>query len=207
MLKKVAVLSGATRGVGEKVTLALAENGYHVCLLTHNQVDANRVKIAVEKRGSTASIYTCNVENCVELANTYQRIYEECGQINLVFTNMGLMPESPSYPKKLVGELTGEQWHDYLNSALLGVVNSVNQVIPYLAKNEKGGFIFTTALWGVAAQKELGLYTVSRAGIQALIDTVNLEAEQAGNKIQAYLLQPRKIGQLSADILNLLYGK
>lgn len=183
---KNAVLSGATRGMGREVSLQLAKAGYNICLLTHNLPDAQALKAAIEQIGPDCYIYPCKVEDDDEALATFQTIEDRLGSIDLVFTNMGLMPDSAGYSNKSVAELSGREWRDYLATALMGVVNSTRLAVRFMQKNEWGGYILDVAPWGETAQAKLGLYTTSRGAIRALVETVNVE----NSKIKAYLLQP-----------------
>ncbi len=208
LLGKIALLSGATRGVGAEVTLALAREGADVCLLTHNAADAKRLTTQVESMGRRALSIPCMVEDQSQLDEAYGLVEERLGECpDIVFTNMGMMPPSPDYPRKTMFELTESDWDRYLNNALRGVVNSTNAACRAMAASGKGGTIVNTAPFGLWAGKGLGLYSASRAAILSMVDTVNCEAEDLGYDVRAYLVDcERKAPLIREKIVTTVVG-
>ncbi|WP_412989578.1 SDR family NAD(P)-dependent oxidoreductase [Pediococcus siamensis] len=199
--RKTAVLSGVTYGIGVEVTLKLVAQGYNICLLTHRATDARNLKNKIVALGKDCEIYLCNVDDSNEINNTYQKIMDRFGQIDLVFTNMGLMPDSLHYPKKPVYQLTTLEWRNYLETTLMGVINSTDLAAKVMKNNMNGGLIFATALYGMIPKANYGLYVVSRSAIRALIETVNIEFEKINKPVNAYLMAPEQIKDLPNEVI------
>lgn len=186
---KTAVLSGATEGVGAEITLALAGHGANICLLTHNTARAARLVDRAKELGSRAEALSCMVEDDTQPYAALETIKRHFGSdIDIVFTNMGLMPSSPDFLRRSVADLAPSDWRTYMNTTLQGVFNSTSAAFNAMREQTGGGVIINTALYGVQPRSGLALYDASRAAIRSLVETVNLEASECGQPVSAYLL-------------------
>lgn len=174
-MTKLAVLSGASMGIGKQIALELVKNGYDLCLLTHNQTQAEQLKREVSALNHQCVYYSCRVENEQEIANAFQLIKKKYGQIDLVFTNMGIMPDNPDYPTKKIGELQTSDWQTVFKNNFLGVLNSATYAVKTFEDNPNGGKIINCAFYGLKPQGQHAIYLVSRKAIQAVNETINLE--------------------------------
>lgn len=185
----IAVLSGATRGMGARVTLALAEQGFCTCLLSHNLDEAHRLVETIVSRGGSGAVYPCMVEDEAQLRDTYARIRERFHQdVTVAFTNMGMMPDSPQYPRKDVAETTGNEWDSYMGTALKGAFNSAAIALRAMREGKGHGVVINMARFGLQAGPGLGLYSASRAAILSLTETANAEAARDSLPITSYLV-------------------
>ncbi|SHE24801.1 SDR family NAD(P)-dependent oxidoreductase [Actinomyces glycerinitolerans] len=186
---KTAVLSGATAGVGAQVALTLARHGASICLLTHNLAEAGRLVNQVEDSGGHAWALSCMVEEDAQSYAAFNaaRRHFDSG-IDIVFTNMGLMPDAPTYPRKTVANLEPSDWRSYMGTALQGVINSTAVALKIMREQDSGGTIINTAFYGMRPRPGLALYNASRSAIRSLVETVNLEAAEGGAPVSAYLL-------------------
>jgi NAD(P)-dependent dehydrogenase (short-subunit alcohol dehydrogenase family) len=185
----IAVLSGATRGMGARVTLALAEQGFRTCLLSHNLDEAHRLVETIESRGGSGAVYPCMVEDEAQLRDTYARIRDMFHQnVTVAFTNMGMMPDSPQYPRKDVADITCDEWDAYMDTALKGAFNSTAIALRAMREGEGPGVVVNMARFGLQAGPGLGLYSASRAAILSLTETANAEAARDSLPITSYLV-------------------
>lgn len=187
--QRTALLSGATRGIGRDVALALADSGMNICLLTHNPAGASLTVKLIESTGGHAIALPCMVDDDAALTDAMS---QACVQfdtgVDLMFTNVGVMPGSPDYPLASVDHITGDQWTRYMGSAVRGSFVSTARAARYMRNQPQGGVIINTAFHGRAPRPGLGLYAASRAAIRAVCDTVNVESEAEGLPVRAHLL-------------------
>ncbi|KFI62083.1 SDR family NAD(P)-dependent oxidoreductase [Bifidobacterium cuniculi] len=187
--QRTAVMSGATRGVGRDVALALAEAGMNICLLTHNPVDAALTVKLIEIAGGNVVALPCMVDDDAALTDAMSQacVMFDTG-VDLMFINMGLMPDAYDYPQAPVGHITGDQWSDYMESSSRGAFVSTARAARYMQNQPQGGVIINTAFHGGTARPGLALYAASRAALRAVCDTVNLESAAEGLPVRAHML-------------------
>lgn len=182
-------MSGATKGTGAQVALALAERGANICLLTHNPQDAAALVTRIDAVGGHGYALECMVDDDAWLNSALDETQRHFGtDIDAVFTNMGLMPPFDDYPRARTGELSGDQWSAYMNGTARGVFVSTALAVRRMTKQHGGGVIINTALYGLKAKPDLALYNASRGAIKSLVDTVNAECEADGVPVSAHLL-------------------
>lgn len=174
-MTKLAILSGATMGIGKLIALDLARYHYDLVLLTHNKRPAQQLQTTVRSMGQECDYYPCRVENAPEITQAFGQIKNRCGQIDLVFTNMGVMPDQPAFPAKKVGELTAQIWQQIFFPSVMGIVNSASHAIQAFQGNPRGGKIINCAFYGNQPQVGRALYLASRRVAQAIDQTVKLE--------------------------------
>lgn len=183
------VMSGATKGPGAQVALALAERGANICLLTHNPQDAAALVTRIDAVGGHGYALPCMVDDDQALNTALDATQQYFGTgINAIFTNMGLMPAFHEYPRARMSELSGDQWSAYMNGTARGVFVSTALAMRRMIKQPRGGVIINTALYGLQAKPDLALYTASRGAIRALVDTINTECKADNVPVSAHLL-------------------
>lgn len=180
-MTKNAILSGATGGIGKKITYYLVNHGYNVCLLTHNVAAAEEMKKKISLNGCQCIYFPCRVENEEEIGPAFEKAQTELGPINLSFTNMGIMPSFTAYPRKKLQDTTEADWDFYYQRTFKGALNTVRYSERYL---QKGGLILNCAFFGIQPEADKSLYLASRAAIKMLDDVVNVEKQD----LQAYML-------------------
>lgn len=162
-------------GIGRQIAIELVRRGYDLCLLTHNLKPARELQEEVLSEGHRCHYYQCRVENEAEIATTFQKILQQWGHIDLVFTNMGMMPDNPNFPDKKVGDLSANDWQHVFMPAVMGIVNSARWAVKGFQQNNHGGKIINCAFYGLQPTIKKAIYTASRRAVEAINETINHE--------------------------------
>ena len=164
MLKgKVAVITGASRGIGAAIAEKFSESGVNVAIIYNGNEDAaNTVKENAEKNGVRSEIYKCNVANTEECKETVKAITENFGGIDILVNNAGKTSDN------LLISMSEDEFDDVINTNLKGCFNMIKACGRNFIKKKYGKIInisSVSALLGTAGQAN---YASSKAGIIAL---------------------------------------
>ena len=164
MLKgKVAVITGASRGIGAAIAENFSSQGVNVAIIYNgNETAANTVKENAEKNGVKAEIYKCNVANSEECIETVKAITETFGGIDILVNNAGITRDN------LLISMSDEEFDDVINTNLKGCFNMIKACGRNFIKRKYGKIInisSVSALLGTAGQVN---YSSSKAGVIAL---------------------------------------
>ena len=160
---KVAVITGASRGIGAAIAEKFSSQGVNVAIIYNgNETAASTVKENAEKNGVKAEIYKCNVANSEECKETVKAITETFGGIDILINNAGITRDN------LLISMSEEEFDDCLNTNLKGCFNMIKACGRNFIKKKYGKIInisSVSALLGTAGQVN---YSSSKAGVIAL---------------------------------------
>ncbi len=169
---KVAIVTGAARGIGEAIAVKLAEHGAHVAFTYVSDSSAEKAA-ALEKKlqglGVKAKAYKSNAGNFAECESFVNDVVKEWGAVDVCVNNAGISKDN------LLLRLSPEQWNDVININLNSVYNMTKQVIRPMMKAKKGSIINMSSIVGVRGNAGQASYAASKAGIIGFTKSVALE--------------------------------
>lgn len=157
---KVAIVTGASRGIGEAIAIKFAEHGAHVAF-TYRSSD-ERAKAMEEKltaMGVKAKAYKSDAGDYAAAEQLAADVVKEFSTIDICVNNAGISRDN------LLMRVTPEQWDEVMNANLKSVYNLTKQVIRPMMKNRKGSIINLSSVVGVAGNAGQSSYAASKAGI------------------------------------------
>lgn len=169
---KVAIVTGAARGIGEAIAIKLAEHGAHVAFTYVSESSASKAQSLEEKlqgMGAKAKAYRSNAGNFAECETFVNDVLKEFGAIDVCVNNAGISKDN------LLLRLTAEQWDDVMNVNLKSVFNMTKQVIRPMMKTKKGSIINMSSIIGMRGNAGQTSYAASKAGIIGFTKSVALE--------------------------------
>lgn len=169
---KVAIVTGAARGIGEAIALKLAEHGAHVALTYVSESSAEKAAAIEEKikvGGGKAKAYRSNAGNFAECETFVNDVMKEFGTIDVCVNNAGISKDN------LLMRLTAEQWDDVMNVNLKSVFNMTKLVIRPMMKARKGSIVNMSSIIGMRGNAGQTSYAASKAGIIGFTKSVALE--------------------------------
>src|SRR5215213_10636424 len=143
---KVAIVTGAARGIGEAIAIKLAEQGAHVAFTYVSESSAAKAQALEEKlkgMGGKAKAYRSNAGNFAECEIFVNDVLKEFGAVDVCVNNAGISKDN------LLLRLTPEQWNDVLQINLTGVFNMTKQVIRPMMKAKSGSIINMSSVIGL----------------------------------------------------------
>jgi 3-oxoacyl-[acyl-carrier protein] reductase len=157
---KIAIVTGAARGIGEAIALKLASQGAHIAFtFLSSEEKAKALEQKLVALGVKAKAYKSNAgsyEECEQLVNA---VLKEYGTVDVCINNAGISKDS------LLLRLTPEQWDEVMNTNLKSVFNMTKQVIRPMLKAKKGSIVNMRSIIGIRGNAGQSSYAASKAGI------------------------------------------
>lgn len=181
---KVAVVTGAGRGIGRTIALALAAAGADVAILYRKKPEpAAEVKAEIEKMGRRALAFACDVSDPDPVHDTFEKIKQEFSRIDILVNNAGLASWG-----NFIADTTFLEWDKIIRADLYGPYNCIKEVLP-LMREQKGGHIINISSSITQLNPPTGgPYAVAKSGLEAL--TQVLAAEEVGRNIHVNAIAP-----------------
>ncbi|WEK37110.1 MAG: 3-oxoacyl-[acyl-carrier-protein] reductase [Candidatus Pseudobacter hemicellulosilyticus] len=159
---KVAIVTGAARGIGEAIASKLAEQGAHVAFTYVSDSSAEKAKALQQKleaMGVKAKAYQSNAGDFAASEAFVSDVVKEFGTVDICVNNAGISKDN------LLLRLTEEQWDDVMDINLKSVFNMTKQVIRPMMKAKKGSIINMSSIIGIRGNAGQSSYAASKAGI------------------------------------------
>ena len=169
---KVAIVTGAARGIGEGIALKLAEHGAHVAFTYISESSAEKANTLAEKLkglGVKAKAYRSNAGDFTECETFVSDVIKEFGAVDVCVNNAGISKDN------LLLRMTPEQWDDVMHINLKSVFNMTKQVIRPMMKAKSGSIINMSSVIGLMGNAGQGSYAASKAGIIGFTKSVAKE--------------------------------
>jgi 7-alpha-hydroxysteroid dehydrogenase len=168
---KVAIVTGAGRGIGEGCALAFADVGAHVVCSARTPEQIEETAEQVRKRGSKALAVPCDVMQQDQLENLVARTLEEFGRIDVVVNNAGGTPPKPMLD-------TSERYFDQAYHFNVTTAFALSRLaIPHMQKGDGGSIVNISSAAGRLVQKNMTAYGAAKCALSFL--TKNMGAEFA----------------------------
>ena len=182
---KVALVTGASSGLGWACAEAVAEAGADVACVGRNETRVNRAAGMVRSLGRRAVAIRADVSNEDNVKQMVERTVTELGHLDIVFANAGIAPE---YYSPLEGDL--ETWQHVINVNLTGVYLTIRESAKIMAPQGRGKIISTSSIVGIVGYFEgtWPAYNAAKSGVDNLTKTYAIAL--APNNIQVNAIAP-----------------
>ena len=159
---KVAVVTGASRGIGKEIAKIYAKAGAHVSCVSRNKDTLNNVVESIVSLGGTASMNAFDVSNFDEFQNNINDIISEFGAIDILVNNAGITID------KLIMRMNEDDWNKVLDINLKGAFNGIKSVTRTMMKARFGRIINISSVVGLTGNSGQANYAASKAGLIGL---------------------------------------
>jgi 3-oxoacyl-[acyl-carrier protein] reductase len=189
---KVAIVTGAARGIGKAVAMRFAEQGADVALvfLRMNE-NAESTLAEVEALGGKVKAYVANAASFEESHDVVRQIVEDFGRIDVLVNNAGITKDG------VMMRMSEAQWDDVINVNLKSAFNFIHAVTPVMARQHSGSIINMSSVVGVSGNAGQCNYSASKAGMIGLAKSIAKEMGPRG--IRANAITP---GLIVTDMTN-----
>ena len=163
---KVAIVTGAARGIGEAIALKLAEHGAHIAFTYVSDSSADRAAALVTRLGDMgvrARAWQTNAGDYTASELFVADVLKEFGAIDVCVNNAGISKDN------LLLRMTPEQWDEVMDVNLKSVFNLTKQVIRPMMKARRGSIINMSSIIGIRGNAGQSSYAASKAGLESLI--------------------------------------
>ena len=195
MNEKVALVTGASRGIGRAVAMELAKNGVNLIInYSGSEEAAKEVLKEVIKLGIQAYIYKANVGNYNECAAMVEFAIEKFSKIDILVNNAGITKDM------LLMRMSEEQFDDVININLKGTFNCMQLVSKYMIKAKSGRIINMASVSGRLGNAGQVNYAASKAGVEGM--TKAAAREMAARGITVNAIAPGFVKTDMTDVLS-----
>ena len=191
-MEKIALVTGASRGIGRAIATELARRGWAVAIGYRVRRDkAEELAQQLTEAGCRAMICQADVSRREEVEAMVRRVEENFGPVSLLVNNAGIAGQS------LFQELTEERWHEFFSVIVDGAFYASRAVLPHMLHEHTGCIVNISSIWGQRGASCEVAYSATKAALIGL--TRSLAAELAPSHIRVNCVAP---GVIRTDMLD-----
>lgn len=199
-MNKIAIVTGASRGIGREIAKLLARNNIKVIAnYNHSEKEAIELKKELEKENIIIDIVKADVTKREEVKKLVQFTLEKYHKIDILINNAGISEY------KIFTDETDEDWNRIINTNLYSAFIMSQEVIPNMIHYKNGCIINISSIWGMVGASLEVLYSISKAGINGMTKALAKELGPSNIRVNAIApgnIDTDMIANLSKDELN-----
>jgi NAD(P)-dependent dehydrogenase (short-subunit alcohol dehydrogenase family) len=177
---KVALVTGASRGIGRAIALRLARAGAQVAVCSRKLESVQSVAAEIESAGGKSLAVQAHVGRAEDVMALVAQVLEACGRVDVVVNNAAT---NPHFGPLLTAD--DGQWMKILDTNVMGAVRVCRAVAPHMEKQGGGKIINLTSIAGLRPAAGMGVYGVSKAALIMLTQTLARELGRANIQVNA----------------------
>ena len=196
---KIAIVTGASQGIGETIAVEMAKSGANVFCLARNKNALDSTINKIISNGDKASAYSCDISDNEQFNNIVTDIFKEYGSIDILVNNAGITNDT------LLMRMSDDQWDSVININLKGSFTCTRSVIKYMMKKKSGRIINITSIVGLTGNAGQANYAASKAGLIGMTKSIAKEVASRGitaNCVAPGWIETAMTEQLSDDVKN-----
>lgn len=179
---RVALVTGASSGIGAAIARDLGARGYHLALAARRKSALEEVAAAIRTSGGGAVPLTCDVAQPDQIATCVERTMREFGRIDVLVNNAGVM-----YSGKIPGADVA-QWRAMIDVNLMGLMLMTHAVLPHMQAAKAGHIVNISSVAGRIISPSNGVYSVTKWGVNIFSEA--LRKEVYGDNIKVTVVCP-----------------
>jgi NAD(P)-dependent dehydrogenase (short-subunit alcohol dehydrogenase family) len=180
---RTALVTGASRGIGRAVALALAREGAHVVIAARTVGALEELDDEIQAIGASATILQLDLKKLEKIDQLGPALYERWGKLDIVVGNAGYLGALTP-----VSHTTEPIWNDVMTTNLTANFRLIRTLDPLLQRSDAGRAVFLTSGAAAKATAYWGVYAVSKAALETLVSTY--ASELATTSVRANLFDP-----------------
>ena len=178
-MKKIVLITGASRGIGREIAINLAQKGYTV-IANYNKSEQQAKEL--ENNNENIEIYKTDVSKRNDVKNMVKYILNKYGKIDVLINNAGISET------KLFTDVTDEDWNKIINTNLYSAFCVTQEVLPNMINRKQGCIINISSVWGIVGASCETIYSITKAGLDAM--TKSLAKELGPSNIRINSIAP-----------------
>src|SRR2546430_15689084 len=171
--KRVALVTGGSRGIGAAIVRRLAKDGFHVVAVARNAEKLNQLCQAIAGEGGSAEAVVCDIADSKGLAEAIEKTAEKHGRIDVLVNNAGITKDG------LILRMDDEDFDSVIDTNLKSAFVAIRTAARSIMRSKTGRIINISSVSGVAENAGQANYAASKAGLIGLSKSV---AKELGGK-------------------------
>lgn len=193
-VEKTALVTGASRGIGRAIALALAKKGYVVAVnYAGSQAAAESVREEIEAAGGRAIVIQGDVSKSEDVDKVFAEIKKEFGRLDVLVNNAGITRDS------LMLRLKEENWDAVIDTDLKSGFLTMKAAAPLMMKQRKGAIVNIASVVGIMGNVGQINYSAAKAGVIGMTKTAARELAARGVRVNA--VAPGFIATSMTDVI------
>lgn len=176
---KVALVTGAGKGIGKAIAIALAKEGVHVGLIARTENDLQQVAAEINSLGVKSIIATADISNINAVNWAVEKVEAALGPIDILINNAG----TGTFGKFL--DLSPEVWEQQVKVNLFGVYYTTRAVLPQMMKRLTGDIVNVSSTAGLRGAATTSAYSASKFGVMGLTESLMQEVRKYNIRVTA----------------------
>ena len=177
-MKKVALITGSSRGIGRAAAYQLAHDGCAVCVNYYERKDkADELVSLLRSEGCEAIAVQADVSKRDEVNAMVAQCERELGPVTLLVNNAGVAGQA------LFQDVTDEMWDRYFSVNLCGARNTIQAVLPYMLHEKSGCIINISSIWGQHGASCEVTYSCTKHALIGLTRSLAMELAPSGIRV------------------------
>lgn len=170
---RVAVVTGASRGIGKAIAVRLAKEGRHVVLMARSPGPLSDLKHQIESAGGKASVKVCDIADAAAFAKSIEEVAGELGRLDILVNNAGITKDG------LALRMSDEDWNVVIQTNLTSAFVAIRAAARAMMKGKFGRIVNIASTSGVVGNAGQANYAAAKAGLIGLSKTI---AKELGSK-------------------------
>ena len=177
---RVALVTGAGRGIGREIALELARQGAAVAINYHGSGErARQVQEEIRKAGGRAEVYQCSVAKEDQVEEMLKRVQADFGHLDILVNNAGITRDN------LIMRMKEEDFDAVIDTNLKGTFHTIKHAVRPMLKQRSGKIINISSVSGILGNAGQANYAASKAGVIGLTKTMARELASRGITVNA----------------------
>jgi 3-oxoacyl-[acyl-carrier protein] reductase len=175
MKDRVAIITGASVGIGRAVALKMAEEGAKVVLLDLNLQTLEKTKKEIEDMNCQVLAYECDVSNEKRVIEVVLDVIDKFGSVDILVNNAGIWRNSQPFV-----ETPNEKWKSFIDVNIMGVVYCTKAVLPSMIQKGYGRIVNVASVAGVYGNRNMAMYSATKGAVISMTKALAKEVIEQG---------------------------
>ena len=190
-----AIVTGASRGIGKSIALALGSAGAKVACVARNEEKLRETAEAIASAGGEAAVFACDVADAGAVQKVVDSVVEKWGQLDVMVNNAGITRDT------LIPRMTDEDWDQVIATNLRSVFLFTRAASQAMMRTRRGRIVNISSVSGIMGNPGQANYSASKAGVIGFTQTVARELASKRRPITVNAICP---GFISSDMTDAL---
>ena len=196
-MRKIALITGASRGIGRAIAARLAREGWAVCInYIERQDKAEELEAQLSAEGCAAMTYRADVADRTQVNAMVQAVKERFGPVSLLVSNAGIAHQC------LIQDVSDKMWDRFFDVNVRGAFNCVQAVLPEMISEKAGNIVTISSIWGLRGASCEVVYSATKSALIGLSKSLAMELAPSGIRVNC--IAP---GVIDTDMLSALPGE